>query len=352
MSTSRQPIPVRERLRIVVGALVGVALVALLTAAAERVLGVAALPWLVAPIGASAVIVFALPSSPLGQPWPVIGGNLLGALAGIACARWLDPGWIAAGAAVAIAMALMMLTRSLHPPGGAAALLAALTQTTQWQFAVVPVALNSALLVVAALVWHRITRRPGRRLSDAPSTPDKAAIDAAIDHVVARYGEVLDVDSSTLRALLADAQTEAYRRRLDAISCASIMHRDVITLRADDSVAHARQLLETHGVKAMPVVDAHRHVVGIVTGADVLPSSSRNALRTDADWIASRMTRRVRVISADRHLADLIPLFASSGHHHIPVIDADKRLVGMITQRDVMQALHRPQASADRLVTP
>ena len=51
------------------------------------------------------------------------------------------------------------------------------------------------------------------------------------------------------------------------------------------------------------------------------------------------MTRQVRVASAERPLADLVPLFSSTGHHHVPVIDGERRLVGMITQSDVVKSL-------------
>ena len=53
------------------------------------------------------------------------------------------------------------------------------------------------------------------------------------------------------------------------------------------------------------------------------------------------MTRQVRVASADRYLIELVPLFSEGGHHHIPIIDADKRLVGIITQSDLVGALYR-----------
>jgi len=58
------------------------------------------------------------------------------------------------------------------------------------------------------------------------------------------------------------------------------------------------------------------------------------------------MTRKVRVASVDRHLAELIPLFGSTGHHHIPIVDAGGRLVGIITQSDVVAALCRPPPPA------
>ncbi len=53
------------------------------------------------------------------------------------------------------------------------------------------------------------------------------------------------------------------------------------------------------------------------------------------------MTRRVRVASSDRHLSELIPLFAGSGHHHLPIVDAGGHLVGVLTQSDVVAALCR-----------
>jgi CBS domain-containing membrane protein len=53
------------------------------------------------------------------------------------------------------------------------------------------------------------------------------------------------------------------------------------------------------------------------------------------------MTRQVRVVSQERPIGDLLPLFATTGHHHVPVIDAERRLVGIITQSDVVRALAR-----------
>ena len=58
------------------------------------------------------------------------------------------------------------------------------------------------------------------------------------------------------------------------------------------------------------------------------------------------MTRRVRVTATERHLADLLPLFGSTGHHHIPVIDGEERLVGIITQSDVVAALADNRSAA------
>ena len=56
------------------------------------------------------------------------------------------------------------------------------------------------------------------------------------------------------------------------------------------------------------------------------------------------MTRQVRVASEHRHLADLVPLFGSTGHHHIPIVGEEQRLVGIITQSDLVAALARTRA--------
>ena len=61
------------------------------------------------------------------------------------------------------------------------------------------------------------------------------------------------------------------------------------------------------------------------------------------------MTRSVRVVSSERHLAELVPLFGSSGHHHVPVVGSDGRLEGIITQSDVVAALAQPQARRARV---
>ena len=81
-------------------------------------------PLLVAPLGASAVLLFAVPASPLTQPRAVIGGSILSALVGVTCAMFVPNALLAASLAVAASIALMSLLGCLHPPGGAVALTA------------------------------------------------------------------------------------------------------------------------------------------------------------------------------------------------------------------------------------
>ena len=128
-------------------------------------------PGFLLPMGASAVLLFMLPASPLAQPWSVLGGNVVSALVGVALYRWLgDAAW-AAALGGALAVAAMRALRCLHPPGGAMALTAVLgdpgVHHLGWGFVHGPVLVNSAAMLLVALVFHRLT---GRRYPHQPAS--------------------------------------------------------------------------------------------------------------------------------------------------------------------------------------
>lgn len=357
LAPSAQPIDGRERLRVALGAGLGI----LLTGWLSQLAGDAALPWLVAPLGASAVLVFAVPSSPLAQPWAVVGGNTLSALIGMACAALLPWPTGAAALAVGAAIAMMLLLRCLHPPGGASALLVALGGVQDPAFALHPVLLNSLLLVLAGMLYNSLTGRP---YPHRPAAPAATAIEDDLDAVLARHNQVLDISRDELRALIEDTQLQGYQRRLAKLRCGDIMSREPITVSHRTPLAEAWPLFRTHRIKALPVIDANQEVIGIVTPADFMraaepkPESSLDLrLRRLRDWtlrpgnglperVGDIMSRQVRVASVDRHLAELIPVFGSTGHHHIPIVDAERKLVGMLTQSDVVAALCRSGEAA------
>ncbi|RDE06473.1 HPP family protein [Sphingomonas aracearum] len=172
------------------------------------------LPFLVAPLGASAVLVFAVPASPLAQPWSVVGGNTLSALVGVAVARIVPDAALAAGVAVGAAILVMSLLRCLHPPGGAAALTAVIggpaIHAAGFAFAFWPVAVNSVLLVLLGIAFHRISGHSyPHRLAPAPG-PRFAPSD--IDAALAEMHESFDISREDLDALLARAEAHAARR--------------------------------------------------------------------------------------------------------------------------------------------
>lgn len=371
-SPARVRINGQERLRACCGALFGILLTGLVT---QMVLGgSAAAPLLIAPMGASAVLLFVVPSSPLAQPWSILGGNMVSAAIGVACASWIaDPLW-AAAIAMALAIAGMLALRCLHPPGGAIALSAVLSgpavEALGFGFVLVPVALNSLLLLLLALFFNNAT---GRRYPHVLQpehgklhhTADSAPIDrigftpADLDAVLKQYNQVLDISRDDLEALFMQTERHAYRRRLGEITCADIMSRDVITVEFGTSLEEAWNLLRWHKIKALPVLNRARHVVGIVTLVDFMTHANldrfgsvndklRQLMRRAGDTHSDKpevvgqiMTRNVQTARTDTHIVELVPLLSNMGKHHVPVIDAEGHLAGMLTQSDLIAALYR-----------
>jgi CBS domain-containing membrane protein len=350
-----------ERWRSVAGAAVGIVTTAVLSRwfAGSDPTAV----WLVAPLGASAVLVFAVPASPLAQPWSVIGGNTLSALVGIACARWIHDPALAGSIAVSGAIALMFATRCLHPPGGAMALFAVLAHATQFEFALFPALMNSALLVFVGIAYNSATGRryPHVQLAERAKT-DHAATrfsSADLDAVLSRYNQVLDVSRDDLEDILQLTEMQVLRRQLGDIRCEEIMSRDLITAQYSTSLQEAWLLMRRHRIKALPIVDRHMRLLGIVTLADFMRHANvemHRSLRenlhaflketttlhtTKPEVVGQIMTSQVRVASANRHIIELAPIFSEDGHHHIPIIDAEKRIVGIITESDFVRALYR-----------
>jgi len=354
----RTTVDARERLRAVGGAAVGLLITALLCRWMAEAAGISI--WLIAPMGASAVLVFAVPASPLAQPWSVIVGNTLSTLVGIACVRWVpDAAW-AAALAVGGAIGLMFATRSLHPPGGAAALLAVLTHTTDFSAALFPTLVNSLLLVLAGVAYNTLTGRRYPHVQVArPPSADARFSQADIDAVLARYNQVLDISRDDLESLIQQTELESYKRRLGTLHCADIMSRDPVSVEFGTPLQEAWMLMNQRRIKALPVTDRTRRVVGIVTQADFfrqldlehhegitgrlrdLIRATRTVVSNKPEVVGQIMTRQVRVASADRPVVDLVPLFSEGGHHHIPIIDHERRLTGMITQSDFVRALYR-----------
>ena len=346
---------VSERVRSVLGAALGV----LLTAALSLWLSHDAAVWLVAPVGASAVLVFTALASPLAQPWPVVVGNTVSALVGVICAHWLPGPMLAAALAVGLAIAIMMLLRCLHPPGGAVALLMVLMHEQSWSFVLFPVLANSALLVLAGMVYNSLSGHPyPHRITHGamPGVGQGVRVsEQDLRTALQEYKEVLDVAPDELARLLRRAEGIASERLWGSLVCRDIMTPEPVTVDFRAPLAQAWRLMQRMQIKALPVVDLNRQVTGILTQGDVLrhagheirvselkrpvPDAEAIAGFAEGVTVGQAMTRQVRVASASSPALDLLPLFSSQGHHHLPVIDQDKRLVGILTQTDLVRAL-------------
>lgn len=311
-------------------------------------------PWFIAPMGASAVLLFAVPASPLAQPWSIIGGNLVAATVGVACARWIpDPG-LAAGVAVAVAVALMFPLRCVHPPSGAVAVTAVLggpaVQALGFGFVVMPVAINSMLLLLTALAFNNFARRryPHRppeaatqhHTRDVPPSQRVGVTRADLDAVLAARGEFLDIEEDDLEAIIVEAELRAYRRRFGDVSCGDIMSRDVVAVRPGQAAADAAALLARHHIKALPVVDGRRRLLGILTQTDFFRAQRMHSRRVNGT-VRDLMTRAVVTARPDQPIVELGRAFSDGGLHHVPVIDDNRCVVGMVTQTDLVAALLR-----------
>lgn len=353
-------VPWRERVRACIGALIGIAVTG---ATMHWLLGPETrIPFLVAPMGASAVLLFAVPGSPLAQPWSLLGGNLVAATVGVLCAHWIADPVLACATAIAIATCAMFALRCVHPPSGAVALTAVLggpvVHALGLRFVIEPIGLQSVVLLAAAIIYHTVTRHRYPHASRPSANAQAGAASVGVtredlEAIVRQHGEMIDVAPDDLASLLHEAQLLAYARSFRELTCAQIMSREPVSVSGNTSAAQAWRLLARHRIKALPVIGEARHVVGIVTRTDFIgrtPFDLRR-LRTERltlrrDGAAMRqirefMTPTVCTVDASMPVAELIPLFAHYGHHHIPVLDGQRRLAGMITQSDLIGGLHR-----------
>ena len=216
----------RDRAVACVGALIGIAVTGLITRALLG--GDTSLALLLtAPIGASAVLLFAVPASPMAQPWPIVGGNVIAALSGVTVAHLIPEPMIAAGVSVGVAIAAMSLGRCLHPPGGGTALVAALggpaLASHGLGFALLPVGLNAVILVAVGWAFHRVSGHGWPHFAPAPAPTDSPPIAADITEAdmaaaLKTFGEPLDIRRDDLRALANLAAAEARARQANRTS--------------------------------------------------------------------------------------------------------------------------------------
>jgi CBS-domain-containing membrane protein len=179
-------------------------------------------PLLVGSMGASAVLLFAVPHSALSQPWPLLGGNLISCAIGVACARYVAQPVIAAPLAVSAAIVAMFYLRCLHPPGGASALIAAIggpsVHALGFQFVLTPVALNVLVMFCIAIAfnalfpWRRypvaLARRAAPAEEHAGVEPGNIGVTHEdLAHALTRMKSFVDVNEQDL--------TDIYKLALD-----------------------------------------------------------------------------------------------------------------------------------------
>lgn len=207
-----------EKLIAATGALLAIAAT---MAVSLHVVGVQGGALLVASMGASAVLLFAVPHGALSQPWQVAGGHLVSALIGVSCAMLVSDPYIAGPLAVALAIYAMHYLRCIHPPGGATALAAVVggaeVHALGYQFVLTPVMLNvSVMLLVAVAVnypfpWRRypVALKPAPASRPEPRRVELAHADFA--YALREIGSYLDVTEDDLAGVYRLARKHATR---------------------------------------------------------------------------------------------------------------------------------------------
>jgi CBS domain-containing membrane protein len=331
-----------ERIIACLGALVATVLTALICRALLD--HGTSLPMIIAPVGASAVLLFAVPTSPLAQPWPIIGGNTISALIGVIVAHYVPDQILAIGLGLSLAIAAMSVTRCLHPPGGAAALTAIIggpaITSAGYLFPFIPVALNSVILVGLGLLFHKLSRRTYPHIATAPPANPHKTSDIApelragfqiedIDRALEAVQETFDISRHDLDTLLRQVEHQALLRSHGSILCADIMSRDVVTVRLRDNIEIARSRLLTHNIRTLPVLGTENQLVGTI---------GLRELSDAAGDVGTHMSAAATVRAGTAAIT-LIPKLTDGRTHAVIVVDQDHMIEGLITQTDLLAAL-------------
>lgn len=329
---------------------------------------------LVASSGASVMLIFILPSSPVSQPYNVIMSHLISAAIGVACADLPLPMFVNAALCVTLCVAAMFLLKCIHPPGGATAMMPIIVGSEAvggYGFVFYPVLCNMACLLLLGYVFHRyfleqnypVTARP-KKDEDHQQTDSSPLARLGIGNddmeaALKQFNAYLNVSKEDLAQVFGLAQQNVYHRKFGEIRCQDIMSEDVKFVYGHTELEEAWALLRLHKIKLLPVVDSQQQPIGVISLVDFLKRADLksyigfgerlgNFVRQDPKMIEGRQPRRVADImtspayTVERQtlIAGLVPLLSDKGFHHIPIVDAAGVLSGMVTQSDLIAALY------------
>ncbi|WP_296641021.1 HPP family protein [Roseinatronobacter sp.] len=361
-----------EALRASLGALLAIGLIALflLSPEIDTEFGL----YLVAPFGASAVMLFAIPNSPLAQPWSVIMGNTLGALIGVALCYIVTDATLRVALAVAATVFAMALVRSLHPPAGGVAMAAALHPEEIFPlgfwFVLTPIGLGAVSLVVMAMIYARLTGRiyPFRQYdaSDRQRGGVRSAsarlglTEEQLTALLERYRQSSNLGAADLARLIGAAQMQAAAQFAGPLTARDIMSPDPVTVAPDTPLGKVADLFQRHRFTTLPVVEDGGSYAGVIHQIDLIARAARDARvlkgrfgaamsrllgqgLTPSETARDIMRGGADGLAPDTPLAALLPMMADGEVHAVPVIEAG-RVVGVVSRTDLVAVLARRAA--------
>jgi len=317
--------------------------------------------YLIAPFGATAVLVFAAPSSPLAQPWSAVVGNTVSALVGVAVTLLVSDLTLRIALAVGLSVAAMILVRAVHPPAGAVAMTAALSpdaiDALGFRFALAPVAAGTILLVVVAAVYGRATGRhyPLRQFDAAPPPAERLGLsEDELSGILQHYRQTLNLGVADLARLIGAAELQAATHRTGPLNADDVMSRDLVTVQPEATLDDLAELFRLHGFTSLPVVDDDGVFHGVVFQIHLIarlqdPQARGGFGKPTLRWADRRgevirardlMTAEPAIATPTTPVAALLPVLSQSGSHAVPVLDGNT-LVGIVTQTDLIAALAR-----------
>jgi CBS domain-containing membrane protein len=362
----------KEKLKACVGALMGILLTGVLSQyAAQHILHSSAL-WLIAPVGASSILLFAMPSSPFSKPWSIVGGNLISSLVGVSAAQCLGTDLTAGAIAVFISIYLMFTLRCVHPPSGAVALMCVIGGESitgmGYQFVISPLLINSLIMVICSLSFHQIIRLIEQRTDHkhqhkrAHSLTDHHPTHHAqsdLESVLMERNEVLDISLEDLESIFEQTQIKAFNRHHNWLTCAQAMNTQVPHFEFATNLDEAWATIQVKNMQAIPVLTRGGHLLGVVTRSDFMRSVNssnythfadrlkqflrRNtASHSDRPEVVGQIMRKnvTRVLESSP-LLQATEIMLDQKMRHIPVVNAQGLFLGMINQTDMIQALYK-----------
>ena len=213
-----------------------------------RVLDYQGAAMIITSMGATAVLLFAVPHGALSQPWPVMGGHVISALIGVTSAQMISDPVTAAAVAVGLSIAAMYYLRCLHPPGGATALVAVLGGEAVHQlgygFAVAPVLVNTLIILATAVLvnqpfrWRRYPAgfaHTHEATASVPGTGKPLIAHEDLVYALSQLDSFIDVSEEDLIRIY----TLAVHHPHNPVPC----HRNGEACRENDHNCFCRQLL-------------------------------------------------------------------------------------------------------------
>lgn len=334
-------------------------------------------PMIVASMGASAIILFFIPGSPLAQPWSFVGGQLISAVVGMACALNISEISTAAATAVGGSIVMMLLMRCLHPPAAATSLTPIMAETSittlGYSFVIVPVAINVFSMLLLAIIINRwvmnrdypsplpVKKKINQRHTLSEPSHHIGFSEQDLDLALKESNVFIDMTHAELSHVLSKVEKNAFKRIKGNILCADIMIKNVMAVEYGTEVEQAWEIMRSNRLKAMPVIDRARRVIGIITWNDFFKFMDLNAyesfldkfrgfIRRTTDVTASKpeavgliMTSSVITLPDTTHIVDLVSLMSTLGHRQIPIVNSERRLIGMVYQANLIAALYNQQ---------